>query len=121
MQELNTEVTRLHEANSVAATSIRVVPGLEREIADAPAQSVCVSATWRTEAEEDCYMLHAEVRDRTCLLILLDAERKKRQDLERSIADLWRWIINHLAVVDTGIKDIHSTVRCGIGSLCSPA
>lgn len=83
IQEFQLEVKPLHKANSVATPLKGVVTRLERELADARAQSKGESKMLQTRGDADQDLLRAAARDRRRLQ-LFDGERQKYRNVERT-------------------------------------
>lgn len=87
MQDVEVKVSRLCEENTFAAPWRKVVTRVDGGLADVRVEIECELTTLQTEANNDRDMLHAAVKDRTRLQLLLDAERKKGQNVESTTAD----------------------------------
>lgn len=77
VQELEVEVKLLCGANVVGTSSRKVVACLGRELVDAQVQRKCNLTILQTRADAEWDMLHAVVRDRNLLQLLLDAKQQK--------------------------------------------
>lgn len=53
-------------------------------------------------------MRHAAARDRTCVQLLLDAERQKRQNVQRVITDLRRGVSHHSSSASSVKFSLHT-------------
>lgn len=92
------------------------VTHLKEELSDARAQSELELAMLQKRADADRDMLHAVVRDRSLLELLLSAEQMKCQSVERIITSLQTRIGYHLTLFNTLKEDLRSAMRCAYGS-----
>lgn len=123
VQELELEVSRLPEANTMDMLLKGVVARLHGELADASAEGWQDVSTSQTQADSDQGMLHAEVRDHTRVQLLLHTERQKHQSVERVVTDLRRLVCHHSSLIDSPRASFHSDMhhayeRCLQSFLC---
>lgn len=111
MQELDSQKSRLHEANTVATSLGGVMARLQGELANSREQGEHHLSALQTGSNSDQDMLHSSVRDLTHVELLMDAERQKRRNIKRLIADWRGHISHHSSLVDCERTSLHSDMH----------
>lgn len=102
-------MSRSCEAITVVISLIGVVAHLQGELVDTCVQGVHSLSALQLPANDDWDMLHATVRYRTRVHLLVDAGRQNRESVERIITDLRRRAGLHSSLATSARASPHSS------------
>lgn len=109
--ELESEVSRLREVNTVTMSWRGVFARLQGELAEACAQDMHDLSALQARDDADRVSLHAAACDRTHVQLWLYAERQRHRNDGRVITDLWRCVSRHPSLVHSARVSLHSDRR----------
>lgn len=110
LQELEVNVARFRDSNTVAAIPAIAVTRREGELAAHQAQHKCDLAALQAKSSTDPDTLQAVAKYSIQLQLLLDAEPQNAQCVEPAITDLQICVVYHSTFVDTAGKHLHFSI-----------